>query len=326
MTVHPTDRALAAYADGRGTDETGAHVRSCALCRARLASTGPAIELPDALGEAEANIGPVAQDSYSLPTPGDVWRLAWEDIRSLAVVIRDRDEQVTVVPLLIDAPHEADEWTLILAGDDTSLGFETGAAVAHPFDLPIFVFDARVGQLAEPALERLTAGVSDYRRGRRLTGATGPAVTGPLDDRVEAQGEVVDQFVALAEASWYEPVPAKPTDWRAVHRVRPFETSRLYELVLGARPTDEEVAAARDAGVDVPGVQFDPSLVTFLSRPPQPARLRRRAAERSRSEADLFMEAATELTTRRLALAARGASDEFDWNPLFEEFLDESRD
>jgi hypothetical protein len=263
----------------------------------------------------------------TLPERGDVWRLAWEDVRQLAVVLEVGGDGIVVSPLFDDPDDVADEWTRLFDAPTSALGIGFGIGVAHRFTLPLFVFDARLSQIEAEIMSGIDDGAAAYRHGARPNGRTGGPVHGRLDPRIEALGEIADEFAILTEATWVEPVVADTaTDWLALDDLDLLEPRRLLELSKGAPPSPEEFAAAAEHGVAIGGPGLDESLVSFLDVPLNSTRVRRRAAREHRSEVDVRREVAAMMANRQFALAARGGDGSTDWAPLLEEVLDETGD
>lgn len=327
MSSHPTDRELSALLDGTVDDALQPHIDECAYCRSRLRAAGPAIDVPAEVTIEARHIDLPTPVMDALPERGDVWRLAWEDVRELAVVVGVSGDGVMVAPLFDDPNDVADEWTLLLDASSSTLDIDFGIGVAHRFTLPLFVFDARLARLDGEVMSSIDDAAGAYRHGERPDGKTGAPVHGPLDPRIEALGEITDEFAILTEAAWVESTAAGvATDWLALDDLDLFGPRRILELSNGAPPSPEEVAAAAERGLTIAGPALDESLVSFLDVPRNSTRLRRRAARAQRSEAAVRREVAASMANRQFALAARGGDGSIDWAPLLEEVLDETGD
>lgn len=112
MSSHPTDRELSALLDGSVDPALQSHIDECAYCRSRLRAAGPAIAVPAEVTIEARRIDLPTPVTDALPERGDVWRLAWEDVRDLAVVVGVGDDGISVAPLFDDPDDVADEWTL----------------------------------------------------------------------------------------------------------------------------------------------------------------------------------------------------------------------
>ena len=327
MSSHPTDRELSALLDGSVDPALRSHIDECAYCRSRLRAAGPAIDVPVEVTIEARRIDLPTPVTDALPERGDVWRLAWEDVRELAVVLGVSDDGVTVTPLFDDPDDVADEWTLLFDASSSALGIAFGIGVAHRFTLPLFVFDSRLAQFEANVVSSIENAAAAYRRGDRADGRTGAPVHGQLDPRIDALGEITDEFAILTEAAWAEPpVVDAVTDWLALDDLDLIEPRRLLELSKGAPPNPEETAAAAEHGLSIAGPGLDDSLVSFLDVPLNSTRIRRRAAREQRAEADVRRAVAASMANRRFALAARGGDGSIDWAPLLEEVLDETGD
>lgn len=328
MTTHPTSRALVRFIDGEHDGTTRNHVEECAYCRSLVAEARDGIaQIPGEAAWDPVNIE-VPTPTTGIPTRGDVWRVAWDDVHQLAVVLSESDAEVVVAPVLPE-PRLADEWTVLLAASRSDVGLELAVAAVHRFTLPLFVFDACVGRLSPEGMETVAVAATDYQRGSTTNMPTGTPVLNVLDERVEAIDALAEEFVDLSEASWYTvPADTEATgkfDWAELMEADVIEPGRAYELVQGAPPTPDEVVAATAAGQQVGRLPYPRDLVVFLDRPENSSQLRLLASETTTTEAQIRIDAADRLTERRVALAARGGDGSFDWEPLFREYLDEAR-
>lgn len=323
MNSHPTDTDLVAVLDGEPDERVAAHVATCATCRTRLAAAGAPVRTPTPRALPDLEVPAVAEERTNTPSAGDIWRVAWEDVRQLALVRAATADVVSVVPLVLELPQLADEWTLLLPAGASTLGIELGSAVAHTYALPRYVFDSKVGAVDQGILAVVEDARLAYRTGSVLDVAAGTPIAGPLDPRIEAIGEMIDEFVELAEASWVgEHQDADPVDWLALAGPLNLAPQRLLDLSRGARPTEAEMQAAAAVGVELRPAP-EPGLVAAMDTPVISARVRRLAARTEEPEADTRLDTAWAVANGQFALAARGQYGATDWLALLEAYLDE---
>lgn len=327
MTRHLSDLALAEAASGAASAGMHAHLSECLYCRARIANSRPDVPLEAASKRLEPGFTfePVVERSHDQPAPGELWRVAWDDVVEVAVVLGDSGDRWVVHPVVLDPERAADEWTVVIDATDTPLAFPMGVAVVHRLELPSFVFDSCLGAIAEGALTECRRGREAYKRGEHPPASTGPRTWGPLDPRSVEQAQLVDAFIELADARWVPEVSTHGSaDLGPVADALGIPNERFYELVNGAPPTIEEMKGAESHGLELSHPGYDPSLITFLDSPVNSSKLRRHRRTVGRTEAEERAAAADQMTTRKQQLAARGGDGSFDWMPLFEEYLGET--
>jgi len=325
VSTHPSETELVAYANGEATEAARGHVADCRWCRFLLADAAEPIPVPEA--DAWSPIPLVVPNFGSVPIapePGQLWRVAWNGETALAVVLRSDDRDVVVSPVLPDPESEADEWSTILDSGKSDLGFTVAVAVAHRFTLPVFTFDGAVGSLNEEGFDQVHSTWEAYADQTRPSSPTGPRVQGPLDPRAEAIGEVIDVFGSLAAASWLqEPGTAEATDWPGLLDAASdlIPLPRLLDLRRGAIPSNDEreIAASLGFALSAPPPLAD--LVEFLDLPLNSTALRRKATLSNISEESERRAAATFMTGREFAIAARGDRGATDWSGWFAEYL-----
>jgi hypothetical protein len=309
MADHPTDRVLGALVDGtleaRSVDEVQAHVNQCARCRYRTELAAPAVDAPKPASLPLARLDIPDGDRSRKPTPGDIWRLSWDQDDALAVVWKVEPEEVRVLPVV--EPEDADEWSLLVGADENTLGTELGISVALSTSVSWAVLDAAIGSVDNIAnLESLTHA---FKRGDDAALHTGEPILHDGDERLVELEEVGDRFARFANIPW---PPVSETidapDFETLLRILGDHlVSRALAIARdGARPTDEEAdLIASVTGQRPTGAPITPELVSLLNRPRWKPVVRQRAAARGSGEADarraLADEAAPEL------LAARGS-------------------
>jgi Putative zinc-finger len=336
-TQHPTDRRIAALFDGR-LDEAEAsglrnHIASCPLCQLRAGQAegaGPA-ELPTDVQPAEAVLPPLGtfEDRGSVPTPGDVWRLVWDDINELGVVDAvDADRQrIFIMPVLADV-DTADEWCAFASLGVLQSVYDVAVSVALGASIPWLVLDAKVGQIDMEELNELRA---TYKHGIEPDDdfiPRGMPVLSPFDNRLDALGTLSDAFHVLAQADWgIEHVAAHGV---AVENLSfdalvdaGISNRRALALVRGdAAPTKDEARLIDTQAVTFTSPVSRPipdELRHELNQPRYRERLRARARSNQRAEADERVAVAYEVME---PTAARGTQGERPpWAVLLERAL-----
>lgn len=318
MTTHLTQDDLTALSVGLGDASLDAHVAGCASCRARVERV-QAIALPDVGDFEPRSFEPLDESSGSLPAKGELWRLSWGEAHQLCLVVGTDADLFAVLPVALDPDDVADQWSVVIPASASPLAMSLAVLVQHRFSLPLRTFDARLGLLTQTWMDAVAAARTNFRTGAEVASGV-PAIHTILDPRLEAQDELVDDFVTLTEAFWEPQIDTLGTsDFAGLQRVDSIEPGRFYELIRGASPTSEEVKQAAAEGVHLARPAYDRGLVAFLERPANSSRLRRMT--RPDPEEVLFTEAADFLTERHLQTAARGADGD-EWERLFQEFLD----
>ncbi|MGH2732281.1 MAG: zf-HC2 domain-containing protein [Actinomycetota bacterium] len=346
---HPTDRLLAAFLDGRLNGESrtwiATHLDECEMCRARTIDTGGALSSSDYAGvepEWGSARGEILQvfDAQEVPDLecGQLWRLEWEDIAALGVLLRVRDEDVTLIPAGED-PHMADEYTLILEEDQSPLGISLALWVDLETVVPLFVLDRWMGVVD------LLAEVEEVRTafqngGRPASVNTGRPILHPLDERLQYREALAVRFTRLADAGLLLEVgePGKAPSLLEIMNnagAIPSEVAGrlgisaadMYSLLRGQRsPTTEEAAGLSEVVGVAPdillraGGDLDQGLVRILSHPKWRPAIRQRARERRSTEIAERMRVGYEV----MAHAARraGVRDApLDWDRLARDYF-----
>ncbi len=314
---HPTDRTLAAFVDGRLSNDAAAaareHLADCARCQLRIGAADDPV-----VGVQRRDIPPVAiplaeESAASDPVAGDVWRLAWETNLMLAVIWRVEPDRVAVLPVVESA--DADEWCAFLDRRTTGGLGDLAVSVAYETTVPWAVLDSRVAHLEEtgPLAELRSA----FRTGAATTAMRGDPVHSPLDERLVGLDELAERLAELANAVWSPPVTATAAaalDFDALLDAGLPPNRALAISSRGAAPTDEEAdAIAAATGTRPAAPAIDDDLRRKIDQPRRKAAIRARARANRRSEAAERRAVAQEAQP---ALAAargtRGAAPDFD--------------
>jgi hypothetical protein len=279
---------------------------------------------------------------------GELWRLRWQDVTELAVVVAIDQWWVTVAPVTTDV-NAADEYDIILPETASVLGTEFAACLSLESTVPLFVFDRQITPASRPALDTGKAATQlpppetirdAWRAWRR--GVTGPAhltFGTPVDeadlDRRELRSSIAGGFTHLAGAASViqgDPVGdiaplvqqvkglGLPPDQLAARTG--LDMGVFLRIKRGRRVTRREAAQlAPLLDTDTRTVldanpPFDDALITEVSRPVHRPALRRLAGAHS-SEDDQRLEMAETVepqAARTATTATTGpATGHTDW-------------
>ena len=154
------------------------------------------------------------------PTPGQIWRAAWDEIVEV-VVLRDvGDTDAAVVPVSFDTGF-ADSRAHVLPRDATTLGVAVAAWAEMERRLPVRVLHRCIGAVAGDMASTWPQSVPGARQGRRI-------VT-PVDPRAEHLAELEDHLDALSEADWAPAGTGLLAQWLRDSQVSIEELSRAAE-------------------------------------------------------------------------------------------------
>ncbi|WP_435125944.1 hypothetical protein [Micromonospora tulbaghiae] len=237
---------------------------------------------------------------------GQLWRLRWQDVTELALVVDVDRWWVTVAPVTTDV-RAADEFSLILPTTASVLGTEFAVCFSLESTVPLFVFDREITPASRPMLDQAKAAaqipppetIRDVWRAWRR-GAVGPthlAYGTPVDeadlDRRELRNAVAAGFTQLASAAACVPgdpvgdvVPllqqikslGLPPDQLTARSG--LDMNVFLRIKKGGRVTRSEAAQlAQLLDTDTRTVldanpPFDDELITEVSRPTHRASLR----------------------------------------------------
>ena len=142
-----------------------------------------------AAGEAFASSLQLARRVAARETPppqsGDVWRVRWDDLAGTVLVVGIGATGARVAPVSFDT--DADDSAVLAPAFSSDLGFDAAIWVSDESDVPIRVFECKVGALTHPGTDGLP-------RGTRNWGATDP--------RTRARAHLQDLVEHLQEATW----------------------------------------------------------------------------------------------------------------------------
>lgn len=119
------------------------------------------------------------------PQSGDVWRVRWEDLAGTVLVVGIGSTGARVAPISFDT--EADDSAVLAPASSSDLGFDVAIWVSDESDVPLRVFECKVGSLTQP-------GTTGLPRGTRNWGATDP--------RTRARAHLQDLVEYLQDATW----------------------------------------------------------------------------------------------------------------------------
>lgn len=264
----------------------------------RLLAAAAAARLPQ--GVVRAWNGPLPH-----PAVGQVWRARWDAHHQLVLLTSVTDATVYAAPVSLEVGH-ADDSTMLLSQDDTTLGVPTALWTSLTRALPVRVLDRFAGQISGTG-QALLGGSSAANGDRAVTA---------LDARVEYRALLDDTMSALASATWVptgdgtlpailgaaglDPVQLidalQVSPQRALQLLRgqaPLTAQQADQLVARTGRTAEELLAAN------PALPLD--LIARLDRPPRRRQVLELARRRDVPEPVAWQQAAYEA----YALAAR---------------------
>ena len=345
---HPLLTQLADFLDGTLGDEHRvvfqAHLDACRACRVALrhAADGPRAVLPAATPDHRLALDPDLlkrlRGEPPDPSPGQLWRLRWDEAMALSVVLRVEGDDVVVVPVGLD-PWMADDYAVVVGAEWSPLPTGFAAWVGLEAVVPLVVLDVFLGEI--DALDQIAVVRQAYRRGTPVpeTVVVGPPLTDADAERAQYRRQISLALASLAETTWFDvAVPEagarslvellRDVDPRRLAEALGLDTRSAFALMGGERLVDDieaEVIAAL-VGVDIGEVR--------TARPAVPAELihelghprHRRAVERQAQAASRH-----EGVERRVALAAllpaaaRRAGDEsapLDWRRLVDDHFE----
>ena len=328
---HPTDLTLAAAVDGHLEEaelmELRHHVESCGRCQLCVAQSDPAVDTaqrgrPD-LPEVVITVNETRDEN---PVRGDVWRLAWDSVVLLAVILDEDQDRFRVLPVLDSC--DADEWcTLLSALASGGLG-DMAVSTALESTIPRSVLDARVGRL--PDMGPITRLRTEYRTGESDGMVLrGEPIRSSRDERLVALDELNEELTFLSNAVWTPDAAGQP----GTSQISPdmFEevaealsTEEALAIYRGAPVTDrqaqriEQEIGTRPASAPVPA-----AVISILESPTIKHKIRERARRFERSEASERQELAHSLCESGVAARGAQASTAVDYDVILDKILDE---
>lgn len=255
------------------------------------------------------------------PAVGQVWVLAWANVRTFGLLTAVTRRTVDVT--FLSTTGAGDENTVEVPLDNAGLRLSAWLTITGT--VRRFALDQRVGDL--------TPGVVDDLAGQPRRWA---AISSVLDDRALVRAELEDDADELTAVEWLPDGSVQPVglveraqelglgiaDVRAHLGLSAGAASRL--LQRRALPTDEQTAALAEL-LQVPlgdirgHLDIDPGLVDVLDRPAVRPALRLIAGERFGGDEQA---ARLDRASRTLALAARHqVPGETDWETLLNDAL-----
>lgn len=213
---HPCLVQLADYLDGRLDDAqhslVSEHLEACLSCRVALRHAGEPIDLPQAdtrLASSAVLDLALARTDEPPPEPaaGQLWRLRWDDVVALAVVLRVHDEEVTIAPVGIDS-WLADEYAVYVSEAWSPIGVSFAVWMSLVGTIPLCVLDWYLGDV--DVLDQLPAVSDAFRKGIAAPAhiPVGAPIDHLLDERWQYRRQMMGSLSALADAAWCEPLSA----------------------------------------------------------------------------------------------------------------------
>lgn len=219
--------------DASRSGRAAKHLSDCGLCQSRLHASRVADDSFEAL-LAELDATDVSQQEITpaagvtlpsrlvsylqpeRPAPdvigaGQLWRLSWNGRQQLAVVLRRNAFWVDVAPVTVDTSL-ADEYTLILPADATSLGQPTAVYLRARGTVPLLVLDTYLGTVGassvtetlrslEDLIGRHRAGLSSEQGEPVMSGVTVGAELQVADWDRQAYQDALDEDIAWFSAA-----------------------------------------------------------------------------------------------------------------------------
>ncbi|MFC4144815.1 hypothetical protein ACFO0M_00955 [Micromonospora mangrovi] len=272
---------------------------------------------------------------------GQLWRLRWQDVTELALVVDVDRWWVTVAPVTTDV-SAADEFSLILPTTASVLNTEFAVCFSLESTVPLFVFDREITPASRPMLDEAKAAaqipppetIRDVWRAWRR-GVAGPAhltygtsVDEADLDRRELRNAVAAGFTQLASAAAC--VPGDPVG-DVVPLLQQVKSLRLppdqltarsgldmnvfLRIKKGGRVTRSEAAQlAQLLNTDTRTVldanpPFDDALIAEVSRPTHRASLRLLAGTHSSEDEQRWEMAETVAPQAARAVSTAKPSD-----------------
>jgi hypothetical protein len=121
------------------------------------------------------------------PTPqaGDVWRVRWEELAGTVLIIGVGGTGARIAPVSFDT--EPDDSAVLAPAFSSDLGFDMAIWAADESDVPLRVFECKLGELT-------IAGTEGLRQGTKNWGATDP--------RTRTRAHLQDLVEFLQDATW----------------------------------------------------------------------------------------------------------------------------
>lgn len=227
------------------------------------------------------------------PTPGQLWRARWGELRELLLVLDIGDDIVTAAPVSLDDRY-VDEQVVVLAPEQASLEVSVAVWLGLIRPLPMCVLDR---QLGATALDVTATAWAD--RAVDTGAARGREAINPLDPLNEVRSRLVDAMEVLAGAQW---APAGTGDLAGILARESISPQQLVD-VLAVSPQralalrrGKAAATAEDAAALSSLLRITESQV--LEANPAPTKRTVRELSRPRRRAQVVQ------------LAARRGSDE----------------
>ena len=217
-----------------GSVEVAEHLAECVECRIRAARLARAAEVAPPSNSslsrilasdtrlAPAVVAAATGSETATPSTGELWRVGDDD--ALLVWVRKVfDGSADVMPVVLDVDL-ADDQTLLLPANATSLGMELGVITSVRGHVHADVFLSQVGDLGDRVTRQVAEVTAASLEGRPPRGVpVGTRVHDPDDQRVEYQQTLADLLADLGPGAW---TARKAADEKAGAPGRD-----LYELV-----------------------------------------------------------------------------------------------
>lgn len=344
MSAHPLLIELADFVDGRLVDEqqesVGEHVRICRYCRVRIDHAARQAVVPTSWSSIPdaATVRPeLLRQLHTAPRDpdsGQLWRLRWEGVCTLVVILKVDGDDVAVCPVTLD-PWMADDYTIVVTEDWSPLAASFAVWVALEAVVPMFVLDRYLGDV--DALDQIAEVRLAFRKGIAApdTIVVGPRIADLADERSTYRHALASQLHTLSAADWLEVSPTggagegstiagllEGVEPHLIAETLDLDRPSTFALLSGERQLTEseaqQLAGLADVTVEavlaaVPPVP--PRLINALNHPRHRESIERHAQQRGHDPIEERRAALAEL----LPVAARRAGDEaapLDWHQL----------
>jgi hypothetical protein len=210
---HPGFVDLAAYLDGELLDDqremVAEHLKSCASCRVATLHSGEHVPTPEAEVDLEGASIPEQlrahlQEVPPEPAAGQIWRLRWNEVTALSVVLRVHEEEVTVAPVSVDS-WLADEYAVYVSAEWSPIGVALAIWVSLVGTVPLCVLDRYLGDV--DVLDQLPSVRDAFRKGIPAPShiPVGSPILSAFDERSQYRRQLTATFSALADVEWHDP-------------------------------------------------------------------------------------------------------------------------
>jgi len=263
------------------------------------------------------------------PAPGQIWRANWASVVELVLIRNVVGSNVSLVPASLDTDY-ADEATLVLSEDETSLSVSVAIWTGLERTLPMRILDRFVG--------RVFSDVTDshwvFRAIEAERGVLGRLAGNPSDPLCEFRAIIEDSLDELAETALIPEgdnrlgslIASSTLDMDALSRLLSIPIQQAFNLRRGQSPAtgDQAELLAEHLGISVNEVlEANPSLpeglITCLSDPHRRNQVYQLSILRQIPEPEAW--SAAGYGTYALAARQTGEVEEPAWNERLDAYF-----